>query len=185
MTKKVLIINFDMESLSYQAFSEIKKLHAQRAIVGEQMAIIHQKNDNSHQFEIKDFIDFTGNNHTAKDSTIGMLVGILMGPLGLLLGWFAGSMIGSYRDAKEIRTANSVFEHLVKNICPGQTGVILIAEEEDNRPLNHIIFDNLGGHIVRLDYDDVASEMSDAKEIEESACNQAQQKWSDRQQLKR
>ena len=39
---------------------------------------------------------------------IGMLVGILGGPLGILFGWFAGSMYGASKDAKEIQEAQTV-----------------------------------------------------------------------------
>ena len=85
MTKRIIIMNFDIESKSYQAFSEIKKMQAERQLKGEQMAVVTHVNDGQHQFKINDFIDFTGNNHTSKDSMIGMLVGILGGPLGILL----------------------------------------------------------------------------------------------------
>ena len=87
MAKRIIIMNFDIESKSYQAFSEIKRC-AERQLKGEQMAVVTHVNDGQHQFKINDFIDFTGNNHTSKDSMIGMLVGILGGPLGILFGWF-------------------------------------------------------------------------------------------------
>ena len=60
-------------------------MQAERQLKGEQMAVVTHVNDGQHQFKINDFIDFTGNNHTSKDSMIGMLVGILGGPLGILL----------------------------------------------------------------------------------------------------
>lgn len=131
MAKRIIIMNFDIESKSYQAFSEIKKMQAERQLKGEQMAVVTHVNDGQHQFKINDFIDFTGNNHTSKDSMIGMLVGILGGPLGILFGWFAGSMYGASKDAKEIQEAQTVFEHVIQKIDEGQTGLLLIAEEED------------------------------------------------------
>ncbi len=82
MAKRIIIMNFDIESKSYQAFSEIKKMQAERQLKGEQMAVVTHVNDGQHQFKINDFIDFTGNNHTSKDSMIGMLVGILGGSSG-------------------------------------------------------------------------------------------------------
>lgn len=159
MTKRIIIMNFDIESKSYQAFSEIKKMQAERQIKGEQMAVVTHVNDGQHQFKINDFIDFTGNNHTSKDSMIGMLVGILGGPLGILFGWFAGSMYGASKDAKEIQEA--------------QTGLLLIAEEEDNRPLNQLVMFDLGGEITRLDFEEVQQEINDANEV----ANEAKQSW--------
>lgn len=159
MAKRIIIMNFDIESKSYQAFSEIKKMQAERQLKGEQMAVVTHVNDGQHQFKINDFIDFTGNNHTSKDSMIGMLVGILGGPLGILFGWFAGSMYGASKDAKEIQEA--------------QTGLLLIAEEEDNRPLNQLVMFDLGGEITRLDLEEVQQEINDANEV----ANEAKQSW--------
>ncbi|MFX4037417.1 DUF1269 domain-containing protein [Enterococcus faecalis] len=173
MAKRIIIMNFDIESKSYQAFSEIKKMQAERQLKGEQMAVVTHVNDGQHQFKINDFIDFTGNNHTSKDSMIGMLVGILGGPLGILFGWFAGSMYGASKDAKEIQEAQTVFEHVIQKIDEGQTGLLLIAEEEDNRPLNQLVMFVLGGEITRLDLEEVQQEINDANEV----ANEAKQSW--------
>lgn len=152
MSKRVIILNFQVESQAYQAFSEIKKLHAVRSIKGEQMAVVSHDPNGTHQFKIEDFIDFTGNNKSSTGGLIGMLVGVLGGPLGILLGWFAGGMIGATQDAKEIKDAQTVFDFVGNKIGEGATGLILIADEEDNRPLNQLVMMELGGEITRLDY---------------------------------
>ncbi len=59
--------------------------------------------------------------------------------VGIMLGWFGGSMIGATRDAKEIQNAQMLFEHVGNQIGVGDTGLLLIADEEDNRPLNQLI----------------------------------------------
>ena len=50
MSKRVIILNFQVESQAYQAFSEIKKLHAVRSIKGEQMAVVSHDPNGTHQF---------------------------------------------------------------------------------------------------------------------------------------
>ena len=50
MAKRIIIMNFDIESKSYQAFSEIKKMQAERQLKGEQMAVVTHVNDGQHQF---------------------------------------------------------------------------------------------------------------------------------------
>ena len=129
------------------------------------MAVIHHSNDGEHKFQIEDFLDFTGNNKSSTGGLIGMMVGILGGPIGVLLGWFTGGMIGATRDAKEIREANSVFEFLIDKIGEGDTALLLIAEEEDNRPLNQLIMMELGGEITRLDYEEVEADVKNAQEM--------------------
>lgn len=169
MAKKVIILTFELESVSYQAFSEIKKMHMKREIKGEQMAVVTHREDGTHKFDIQDFIDFTGNNNSAKGSTIGMLIGLFGGFLPMMLGWFAGSMIGGAKDAKEITEAKSIFESVADQIGEGQTGAVLIAEEADNRPLNDLVFNRLGGQITRLDFDEVEEEISSAQKMEDEA----------------
>ncbi|MFD1899732.1 DUF1269 domain-containing protein [Enterococcus termitis] len=181
MSKRVIIMHFEVESQAYQAFSEIKKLYVEKQIKGEQMAVVTHVNDGVHQFKIDDFLDFTGNDHTSKNSMIGMLIGIL-GTLGILLGWFAGSLLGATQDAKEIQGAQTVFEHVTKQIGEGETGLILIADEEDNRPLNHLIMNELGGEITRLDFEDVEKEISDAKAVEKETKDSAEKSWQNKKQ---
>jgi hypothetical protein len=110
-------------------------------------------------------LDFTGSNKSSTGGLIGMMVGILGGPVGILLGWFTGGMIGATQDAKEVRDATGVFEFLVDKIGEGDTALLLIAEEEDNRPLNQLIMMELGGEITRLDYEEVENEVKKAQEM--------------------
>lgn len=96
------------------------------------------------------------------------------------MGWFAGGMIGATQDAKEIQDAQTVFDFVGNKIGEGATGLILIAEEEDNRPLNQLVMMELGGEITRLDYEEVEKDVHDAKEIEKQAKETAQKTWSDK-----
>lgn len=165
MEKRVIVMNFDMESKAYEAFSKAKRLHMNKSIKGEQMAIVHHSDDGEHQFVIEDFLDFTGSNKSSTGGLIGMMVGILGGPIGVLLGWFTGGMIGATRDAKEVRDATGVFEFLIDKIGEGDTALLLIAEEGDNRHLNQLIMMELGGEITRLDYDEVETDVKKAQEM--------------------
>lgn len=167
MTKRIIVANFEYNSQAYEAFSKVKKIHSLRQIKGEQMAVVTHTEDGSHQFEIEDFLDFTGANKTSKFGTIGMLVGVLTGPMGLLLGWFGGSMFGASKDAQEVKRANTIFELLGKEISEGKTGLILIANEDDNRPLNQLIMYGLGGNLYRFDYQEVEEELDKIHEAQQ------------------
>ena len=89
-------------------------------------------------------------------------------------------MIGATQDAKEIQDAQTVFDFVGNKIGEGATGLILIAEEEDNRPLNQLVMMELGGEITRLDYDEVEKDVQDAKEVEKQAKETAQKTWNDK-----
>ncbi|MBV7390165.1 DUF456 domain-containing protein [Enterococcus alishanensis] len=165
MEKRVIIMNFEISSQAYEAFSKVKKMHMSREVKGDQMAVIRHSEDGQHQFEIEDFLDFTGNNKSATGGLIGMLVGILGGPIGILLGWFTGSVIGGTQDVKEVRNAQGVFSFLIDKVSEGSTALLLIADEDDNRPLNQLIMNELGGEITRLDYDDVEEDIKKAQDM--------------------
>ena len=70
-----------------------------------------------------------------------------------------------------------LFEHVSTQIGVGDTGLLLIADEEDNRPLNQLIMNQLGGEITRFDYDEVEAEIETAKKVEEKTKAQAQEDW--------
>lgn len=173
--EKVIIMSFDTESKSYQAFSELKRLHQASSIKGEQMAILEHRSN--HNLEPKDFIDFTGADKNFKGSMIGMLVGILGGPLGVLLGWFTGSLIGSSKDVKEVKNAMSIFEKALAIIPEGDTGVILICDEPNTGHVDDIVLTQLNGTIERLDKDVVEDELEEAQNTQKEAEESAKKRW--------
>lgn len=178
MSEKVIIMCFENESEAFQAFSEVKILHREGKIRGEQMAVLEHKPN--HKLEPIDFIDFTGADKTAKGSFIGLIVGLLGGPLGMLLGWFTGSMIGGYGDTKEVKDALSIFEETINLIPEGSTGAILIAKEEKIGHLNDLILDKLDGNMKRLDKTVVEEELKEAMEAEKEAKKAANDRWISR-----
>lgn len=179
MTKRVIVVNFAVNSEAYQAFSMVKKGHLERQIKGEQMAVVTHSDEGAHHFKVEDFIDFTGKNKTSRGGMIGMLLGIIGGPLAIMLGWFGGSMIGASQDAQEVKRAKNIFELLSREIGVGSTGLILIAEEEDNRILNQLMMYDLSGNIHRFDYTEVAEELEKAQVVEETAKENAKKIWDD------
>ena len=178
MSKQVMIMSFDSESKAFQAFTEIKILHSKGIIKGEQMTVL--KHTPNHLLEPIDFIDFTGKDQSVKGSLIGMVIGILAGPLGVLLGWFTGSVIGSFRDVKEIKGALSIFEETINLIPENTIGAILIATEEKEGHVNDLIIDKLDGKIVRIDQETVEEDISMAVEAGKEAKKGANDKWYNR-----
>ncbi|EEL52394.1 MULTISPECIES: DUF1269 domain-containing protein [Bacillus cereus group] len=137
MEKQAVVLTFQEDVQSYKTFSVIKKLHLEQQLKVEQIAIIKRKIDG--ELSIEDFVDITGADKTNKGGLVGMFVGILGGPFGVLLGGLIGSTIGIFQDKKEITHAHSVFENTLKSIKPGKTGVIAIVEEQTEDTLNSMV----------------------------------------------
>ena len=176
MAENVFIIKFEEESKSYQTFSELKQMHATKQIVGEQMGVI--LNDADAGIQIKDFLDFTGTDKTARGSIIGALVGIIGGPLGILLGWMGGTFIGATGDAREIKNAMNVFEQVTSFIAHGQTGVIILAREEDFKTIQDYTY-NLGRQVVRLNGEYVKDQIKQAQLAQFELERDARKRWKD------
>lgn len=142
MEKQVAVLTFGEDTQSYKAFSVIKKYHLEHQLKVEQIAVIKRKIDG--ELSVEDFLDITGADKTNKGGLIGMFVGILGGPFGVLLGGLIGSTIGIFRDKKEVTHAYSVFENTLKSIKPGKTGVIAIVEETKEDVLDNIVHEGNG-----------------------------------------
>ncbi len=95
----IITLTFEEESTSYQVFSELKKYHANGQVDFEQVAIIKRSENGAFSFE--DAVDLSGSNKAFKGSLIGMAVGILGGPFGILLGSMTGMLIGGSKELKK------------------------------------------------------------------------------------
>ena len=92
----VVSISFADSSKAYQAFTEIKNLSAAGALQLKSGAIVVR--DAEGKLSFPDGVDQVTGTGFAGDGLIGMLVGILGGPLGMLLGWGSGALIGGVLD---------------------------------------------------------------------------------------
>ncbi|BAL62053.1 hypothetical protein MPD5_0811 [Melissococcus plutonius DAT561] len=170
MSKRMIIMHFDVNNQAYQAVSEIKKWQTEQKIVGDQLAIVTHAQDGIHRFIINKFVDFYFNdqNQSINDSLIHVFIDILDGPSGILFEWFSGSLLGTNLKMKK----DSVFKQMTEQLKKGETGIILIAVENDNRLLNYLVVDQLDGKIIRLNLDKVEQEINQAKQLGKNSFRQ-------------
>jgi uncharacterized membrane protein len=165
----VVVATFDEESKTYQAFSEIKQAGARREVKVESLAIVRRAADGSLQTP-----DITGQmpGGTFKGGLIGSLIGILGGPLGVLLGWGTGAMIGSIRDAAELRSDYSLLRALSEGMNPGNVALMGEIEEPSNEVVNGIVR-RLGGEVLRRPVDEIRREIERADRARSAAEQEA------------
>jgi uncharacterized membrane protein len=164
-TANIVVATFDEESRTYQAFSEIKQAGQRREITIEALAIVRRAQDGSLQTP-----EITGKmpGGTFRGGLIGSLIGILGGPLGVLLGWGTGAMIGSIRDAREIRSDLSLIQALSEGMNPGNVALIGEVEEPTNEAINGIVR-RLGGEVLRRPVEDIRREIDRANKAHRAA----------------
>lgn len=165
MSKRVAVMVFDQNSVAYEAFSKIKNNQGTAYRIN-QLAVV-EKSEDDKKFTIKDLIDLQTPSTVNKGGFIGMIVGILGGPLGILFGWILGDLVAAGISASEQKDTQTIFDEISKQITAGQTGLLMYYEEEDNELLNTIVMSQLHGAITRFEYEDIKDEVAEIKEKHE------------------
>ncbi len=165
----IVVATFEEESKTYQAFSEFKQAGQRGELKVETLAIVRRSQDGSLQTP-----EITGHMPagTFKGGLIGSLIGILGGPLGVLLGWGTGAVIGSLRDASEIRSDLSLMRALSEGMNPGDVALIGEIEEASNTVANEIVR-RLGGEVLRRPVDEIRREIERASKAHKAAESEA------------
>ena len=82
--ENVVVVNFPDESNAYEALTSVKELDSQRQLGVRAAAVVARHEDGS--VVVKDEIGDSGLEGTATGGVLGLLIGILGGPLGVLIG---------------------------------------------------------------------------------------------------
>jgi uncharacterized membrane protein len=167
---QIVLATFDDESKTYQAFSDIKRAAAEGKLRINGLTIMHRRLDG--QFEVRDAAmkNFGG---SITGGIIGSLVGIFGGPLGILLGWGAGSLIGGFRDAREVMADRNLFQAVTENMTVGNTALIGEIENEQPYVVDQIVR-RLQGELMRRPTEAVEADIEAAQSAQESARTAAQ-----------
>jgi len=165
----IVVVTFEDESKTYQAFSEIKRAAAQGELKIHGLTIMHRTLEG--RFEVRDAAmrNYGG---SITGGLIGSLVGIMGGPLGVLVGWGAGALIGGIRDANEIMSDRTLFQRLTEDMSAGSTALVGEIEEHDTSVVNQIIR-KLGGEVLRRPTAEVEADIKAAEHARDAASREA------------
>ncbi len=165
----IIVATFDDESKTYQAFSEVKRASVERKLKINGLTVMHRNLEGN--FVVKDAaIKNYGGSMTG--GIIGSLIGIMGGPLGILLGWGAGALIGGMRDAKEIMDDQNLFKLLSQDMQVGNTALIGEIENEQDNSVQQIVR-NLGGELLKRPTEEVEADIEAMEHAQNSARDEA------------
>ena len=168
--KNVVIVRFADPSKAYQALSVLKECDAGGRIGLESAAVVERTA--AGELRIPDGADNLGPVGLASGSLIGMLIGVLGGPVGILLGWGAGAMMGGAFDVERAITSDEALTTLGQAIPPGSTAVIASVEEPAVEVINGEM-KKLDGEVTRRPADEVKDELDAAEDAAEAAARAA------------
>ena len=168
--ENVVVVRFAEPSKAYQALSVLKECDADGRIGLESAAVVERTATG--ELRVPESADNVGLVGTASGSLIGMLLGVLGGPVGLLLGWGTGALMGGAFDLDRAETSDEALAVLGRAIPPESTAVIASVEE----PAVELIdgeMTRLGGEVTRRPVADVIDELEAAQEAADAAAREA------------
>jgi uncharacterized membrane protein len=170
----VVVVSFGDDAANdrnaYQALTDIKELDSQGQITLAGAAVVTRQLDG--RVEIKSEVGDLPYEGTASGGLVGLLVGIIGGPLGMLFGGATGLLVGSLFDIDDATTTESVLSDISKHVRPGRTAVLAQVTEQSREVIDTAMW-KLGGEVMRRPVVDVEEEIAAAQEAQRTAEQEA------------
>ncbi|MGC4104758.1 MAG: DUF1269 domain-containing protein [Thermomicrobiales bacterium] len=165
-TENVAFITFEDESKTFQMLAQLKQLSMAGELRVRNAVVVSHNPDGSLKIEDGATTDWGMGSSTG--GLIGAVVGILGGPLGVLLGWGTGALVGGVLDSRDAVTRMRVINRIAEMIPQDRNGLIAEVREESPDALNAAV-QHLGGTIVRTSTEAIEDEVEAAAQEEAKA----------------
>ncbi len=166
----VISVFFEHDANAYEALTVLKELAAQGQIDLKGAAVVVR--DANGQVEVKDEVGDTGYSATTTGGLIGLIVGIIGGPFGVLIGGVTGLLIGSLFDLEDSDDTESVLSDISRSVRGGHTALLAEVDEQSPEVIDAAMV-GLGGSVVRRSLGDVEAEIAGAEEAQREAAKAA------------
>ena len=167
MNENIIVTTFSEDSRAYEALARLKEFAAEDQIDLHDGAVVERAQDGTLHLR-----DEAGNEDdglaTLTGGTIGLLIGILGGPLGVLFGGAVGLLTGAIIDTDQDEETDSVLEHISRSIGNGETAVLADVGESGPAPVDGAMA-ALDGRVTRYARKDVEAEIAGAQEAAHKA----------------
>ena len=171
--ESVLAINFAQDPNAYEALTTLKELDGQGQVTLAGSAVVLRNEKGG--IDIKDEVGDTGYEGTATGGIVGLIVGILGGPFGVLLGGATGVLIGSLFDLDDLDDTESVLGEMSRSVRVGHDAVLAEVNEQSPEVVDSAM-ERLGGTVVRRPLDDVEAEIAVAEDAQRAAKQEARKR---------
>jgi uncharacterized membrane protein len=166
----VIAVAFDEDSKAYEALTVLKELDSQKQLDLQGGAVVTRSEDG--HVEVKDEVSDKRFSATASGGLIGLVIGILGGPFGILILGTIGLLIGSLFDEQDADDTESVLSDLSKSVQVGHTSLLAEVGEQSPEVIDTAM-ERLGGTVLRRSVDDVEAEIAAAEKAQHEATKQA------------
>ena len=166
----VISVAFEPDKNAFAALTKLKELDAQRQLELKEAAVVVRGDDGT--IAVKDRVGSSYFEGRAGGGLIGVLLGVIGGPLGVLIGGGYGLMVGSLVDITEIEDTDSVLSQISASVAPGHTALLAEVTEQSTEVVD-LAMQQLGGTVLRRSVADVEAEIAAAEEARVKAEHEA------------
>lgn len=167
----VIAVSFEDDRDAYKALTLIEALDSQRRL-HVQEAVVAERDDDG-QVVAKDSAESSSIlPATAGGGLIGLLLGVIGGPIGLLLGGTYGALVGSMFDVYDAGEAESTLGAISDSVKSGHTALLAVVDEPNTEIVDAAMSD-LGGTVERRPVADVEAEIAAAEDAARKAEHEA------------
>ena len=166
----VIAVSFDDDRSAYNALTLLKELDSHRR-VGVQEAVIVVRGEDGHLVE-KDRIESTLLPATTGGGLIGLLLGIIGGPFGVLIGGATGLMVGSLFDLADYEETDSALGAISSSVKVGRTELLAVVLEQSPDVVDAAM-SGVGDTVLRRPVAEADAEVAAAEEAERKAKREA------------
>jgi uncharacterized membrane protein len=171
--ENVVVVNFTDDGSAYEALTNLKELDSQGQIKLVEAAVVTRGDDG--RIQTNDQVGDETLAGTASGGLVGLLIGILGGPFGVLLGGATGLLIGSLYDMADADDTDSVLSEVSKTVQAGRNAVLAQVVEQSPEIVDTAMA-RLSGTVVRRSVYEVESEIAAAQEAQREAKKEARKK---------
>jgi uncharacterized membrane protein len=170
--RNVIAVTFTEEASAYEALSRLKDLDSRGDIAVHGAAVVAREQDGT----LSEKDEFGEDNYqgTAGGGLIGLLIGVLGGPLGVLIGGATGLLVGSLFDRDDDDETDSALGDISKAIRTGPPGLLADVSEPAPEAVDAVMA-HLNGTVLRRSFNDVESELADAEDAQRAAKKKARE----------
>lgn len=166
----VVVVSFQEDSSAYEALTDLKEIDAQGQVNLRAAAVVVRGEDG--HLVVKDEVADNRAVGTATGGVLGLLIGILGGPLGILIGGATGLLIGSLFDIGDEEDTKSVLSDISRSVRVGHTALLAEVTEPSADVIDSAM-SRLSGTVIRRGVVDVEAEMAAAEDAQRAAKKEA------------
>ena len=156
-TYNVIVASFERDDNAYEALAALKELDDQGRLRVEAAVVVRDSDGQITEHDRAGSFDHIGR---ASGGLLGLMLGVIGGPIGVLVGGTSGLLVGSLFDLDEVDRTESVLSKVSAMVRPDRTALLAQVTEPEGPEVVDAAMARLGGTVLRRPVADVEAEIA-------------------------